>query len=290
MKSGLKWSFDSLRKAVSKYWDIDGRNVTYQFCKSPDDGTAKAVKAVKDGVDILLAAGGDGTVNSIGRALLGTQTSLGVIPSGSGNGFARHFGIPLGVDKAVQSLSSGVIRSIDVGTVNGKPFLVTCSMAWDASIVRSFQKSLFRGILPYIFAGLNEFFQYRPQPVRVSFDGGAETEYADPIVFTVANLSQYGGGAVIAPDARSDDGYLESIIALNRDLPQLIVNFPRLYDGSLNEIKELKTTKFRKLIIDRDHNADIQVDGELVPARHRIVIEVKPAALNVLIPRECDAR
>ncbi len=284
MKSGLMWSFDSLREAVARHWDIAGRKLTYQFCKSPSDGTSKAMEAVADNIDLVLVAGGDGTVNSIGCSLIGTDTCIGVIPSGSGNGFARHFGIPLGPAKAAAALADATIKSIDVGKVNGRPFLVTCSMAWDASIVRSFEKSLVRGVLPYIFAGVNEFFQYRPQPVRVRMDDREEVAYSDPIVFTVANLSQYGGGAVIAPNAESDDGCLEAIIALKRDVPQFLINFPRLFDGSVDKIKELITSKFRKLVVLRDNEADIQVDGELVSAGREISIEVVPSALNVLVP------
>lgn len=290
MKSGLQWSFDALRKAVTKHWDTCDRNVTYQFCTSPSDGTKKAVAAVKDGVDVVLAAGGDGTVNSIGRALIGTNTAIGVIPSGSGNGFARHFGIPLGLQKAAASLAAGRVKSIDVGTVNGQPFLVTCSMAWDASIVRSFERSRVRGILPYIFAGVNEFIMYKPQPVWVSIDGTEEVLYRDPIVLTVANLSQYGGGAVIAPGALSDDGELECIIALNSDLPQLMVNFPRLFDGSVDRIRELVSVRFRNMHIRRGHNSDIQVDGELVRAGRDISIGIMPAALKVLVPGGSENR
>ena len=290
MKSGLLWSFDALRDAVSKYWDIDGREVTYQFCKSAVDGTAKAKAAVAEGIDLVLVAGGDGTVNTIGCALVGTETIIGVIPSGSGNGFARHFNIPLGPERAVRALADAMVKRIDVGKVNGRPFLVTCSMAWDASIVRSFEKSLVRGVLPYLFAGVNEFFLYTPQPVRVTVDDCEMVEYPDPMVFTVANLSQFGGGAVIAPSALSDDGHLEAIIALSRDIPQLLVNFPRLFDGSVNMINELITAKFKSLVVERDHEADIQVDGELVPAGHRIEIEVIPASLNVLVPLEAEAK
>ncbi len=284
MKSGLSWSFDALRAAVSEHWDVPGRQVTYQFCKSAEDGTSKALEAVSDGIDLVLVAGGDGTVNTIGCSLIGTDTTIGVIPSGSGNGFARHFGIPLGPDKAVRALADAKIKTIDVGKVNGRPFLVTCSMAWDASIVRSFEKSLVRGVLPYIFAGVNEFIQYKAQPVRVRIDDGDSVEYKDPIVFTVANLSQYGAGAVIAPSAQSDDGYLEGILALTRDLPQLLVNFPRLFDGSVDKIRELITFKFKKLSVERDHEADIQVDGELVTSGKSIEIEVIPSALKVLVP------
>jgi YegS/Rv2252/BmrU family lipid kinase len=263
---------------------LPGNEILYQFCQDKDDGTAKAKMAVRDGVDVVLVAGGDGTINTIGRALIGTEVSIGVIPAGSGNGFARHFEIPFGPDKAVKALAGASVKRIDVGVVNGVPFLVTCSMAWDASIVRSFEKSFFRGVFPYLFAGVNEFLKYKPQEMTVELDSGERLFLPDPIVFTIANLTQYGGGAIIAPHARPDDKHLELVVALNKDVPNLITKLPRLYDGSAHKIRELITRRFQRLKVSRKHSADIQVDGELIKAGESIEVFVMPASLKVLAP------
>lgn len=283
-RSGLPWSFDDLREAFDRHWDVPGTEVTYQFCQSAQDGQDKARRAVDQGVDILLVAGGDGTINTVGRVLAGTEVTLGVLPTGSGNGFARHFNIPLTPAKAVAALSRGTVRRIDVGCAAERFFFVTCSMAWDAALVQSFNKSPFRGVIPYAFAGVQEFFQYVPQPIAVELDSGEVLEFADPLFFTIANLSQYGGGAKIAPQAKEDDGLLELIVALRADLPKLILSLHRLFDGSAHTAPGVVARRFRRLKVRRPRRAPVQMDGELVEMPRDIDVEVHPRILRVLLP------
>jgi diacylglycerol kinase family enzyme len=288
-KSGLPWSFGVLRKAVSRSWESAGGGVYYQFSTSAEDGYAKARDAVKSGFDCVLVAGGDGTVNTVGRALMGTDVVLGVIPAGSGNGFARHFEIPLSPDRAVDALAGAQVVEIDVGLLGDLPFFVTASMAWDASIVRSFQRYPLRGVIPYVFAGVQELFEYQPQDMTVIVDGGMEIEYPAPMVFTVANLTQFGGGARIAPSAKPDDGQLELVVALRQDIPALVANLMRLFDGSIGKIPAVHIQRFKTLHVRRQREAAIQVDGELVRAPVEVDIRVRERALRVLVP-ESSAR
>ncbi len=283
-KSGLQKSFGSLQKAVGQHWELPGNEVLYQFCKDPGDGYEKARQAVEDKVDVILVSGGDGTVNTISRALIGTEIAVGVIPSGSGNGFARHFEIPLGLQRAVEVLSVAKSRKIDVGYVNNIPFFITCSMAWDASIVRSFEKSPVRGILPYIFAGINEFLVYDVQPMEVEIDEKETLRFEDPMVFTIANLTQFGGGAKIAPHAEDDNGLLELVVALKKDMPVLLPKINKLYDGTLNEMQEIYTKSFKTLKIRRKVSTPIQIDGELIEMPLELSIKVLPSSLKVLVP------
>ena len=221
-KSGLGFSFDSFWGIVEEQFGPFGADVSYQFSRDVADGRRKAEGAVRDGVDALIVVGGDGMVNSIGSALVGTPVALGVVPTGSGNGFARHFGIPLDLPGAVRALARSRRRAIDVGAANGRPFFVTCSLAWDAAIVRGFEAFPFRGIVPYVFAAASELIAYEPQPFEVALDGEPAQVFADPVIFTLANLTQYGGGAQIAPQARSDDGQMEMVVVLRQDLPLLL--------------------------------------------------------------------
>jgi len=283
-KSGLLNMFTTMRQAFDKHWEQDGVDLSYQFTQSKDDGIAKASRAVAAGVDIIIVSGGDGTVSTISRILVGTDTVLGVIPTGSGNGFARHFGIPLSVPKAVKALAGGSVKSIDVGLVNGDPFFVTCSMAWDAAIVRTFDKSPLRGILPYVFAGVQEFFEYRPQNMSVTLEDGEHLDFKLPVIFTIANLTQYGGGAMIAPHAKEDDGMLELVVGEKKDFAIILANLPRLFDGSMHRIPRLVTRSSARMTIQREKPDPIQVDGEVVEAPELIEIGVKPAALKVLVP------
>jgi len=282
---GLHWSFTALRREMDRYWDVPGMDLSYQFCQSVGDSVAKVKRAVAAGVDTILVVGGDGTISSVGRLLVNTDVSLGAVPVGSGNGFARHFGIPLSPGRAVQALAQAPSKQIDVGVVRGIPFLVTCSMAWDASLVKAFDKMPVRGILPYVFAGVSEFFEYKPQAVRVILDSGEELHLQDPMVFTIANLTQYGGGARIAPHAREDDGCLELVVVLRQDLPKLVANIGRLFDGTLHGIPEVISRTFRRMTVNRERPAPIQMDGERVDAPADIDVEVMPGALKVLAPK-----
>lgn len=283
-RSGLGQSFRGLRSAVDRHFEKPGMDVSYQFTQSKEDGTAKAQRAVDEGVDTVLVVGGDGTISTIGRVLMNTETMLGVIPAGSGNGFARHFGMDLHPGKAVAQLSAGHCQKIDVGVVNDVPFFVTCSMAWDAAIVRTFEKFPFRGILPYVFAGVQEFFDYKRQDMRVVFDDGEVRELVDPVILTIANLTQFGGGAVIAPKAKPDDGMLEFISALQRDFPLVLANLARLFDGSIHRIPHVYSRSAAGLRVERKHAGPVQVDGELLEMEAEVQVSVLSRALRVLVP------
>ena len=283
-RSGVLSGFETIQAAVERFWDVENAEVFFQSSKDAADGLRKARRAVESGTGVLLVAGGDGTVNTIGQALVGTETVLGVIPVGSGNGFARHFGIPLTPGKAVEALARGRVKEIDVGVVNGRPFFVTCSMAWDAAIVRSFEQAPFRGILPYLLAGVQQWFEYVPQDMELSIDGGEPRRLVRPMILTVANLTQYGGGAKIAPQARADDGFLELVVALREDAPRLMANIGRVFAGSIDRIPEVKSFRFRSLRVKRERGVQIQVDGELVDAGPEVEVGLSPRRLRVLVP------
>ena len=284
-KSGLPRMFTTMKNALDRCWDVEGIDLSYQFTQSKEDGISKAQRAVGSGVDTVIVSGGDGTVGTISQVLVGTDTVLGVIPTGSGNGFARHFNIPLSPARAVEALASGAVKPIDVGVVNGTPFFVTCSMAWDAAIVRTFEKSPLRGILPYVFAGVQEFFEYRPQDMSVTLADGETIDFRLPVLFTIANLTQYGGGAMIAPHALEDDGKLELVVGLQRDFALILANLPRLFDGSMDRIPRIVTRSSATMTIRRAKPVPIQVDGEVVDAPEIIEIGVRPGALKVLVPQ-----
>ncbi|MBN2525495.1 MAG: hypothetical protein JXR76_03815 [Deltaproteobacteria bacterium] len=287
-KSGFMWSFDKVQAAFDDFWDTPENDLLYQFCKDAKDGRTKARRAAAQGVDILLVVGGDGTISTTGAALIDSSTALGAIPMGSGNGFARHFGIALSPADAALDLATAEIKAIDVGCVNDRPFLATCSMAWDAAIVRTFQKSPVRGIFPYIVAGVHEFFNYTPQPINIVIDNNETLYIPDPLLFTVANLTQYGGDLKIASDAEPDDGCLELIIARKQDTPWLLGNVMNLTKSSLAELPKVVFRKFKHLRVEREKPDMIQIDGELVEAPAVVEVTVKPHCLKVLVPRQLD--
>lgn len=283
-KSGFGASLGSLASAIEEAWAPTGAIISYQISQSIEDGKLKVKQAISSGVDTILVAGGDGMINTVGSQLIGTDVALGILPTGSGNGFARHFGIPLHPEKAAPVLVNAVPRKIDVGFANGLPFFVTCSMAADGALVKTFEKMPVRGVLPYVFAAVYEFSSYKPAPFEAEIDDMPVEIFKNPLVFTVANLTQYGGGARIAPSAREDDGQLELVVIPQSGAPAAIAGLGRLFDGTINRITGVEARKFKKLRVKRKSPAPIQMDGELVDAPAEVTVEVHPQALTVLIP------
>ena len=283
--SGLGVSLRILLDTFQEVFDQDDRMVWYQLSKSKADSEAKVKMALESGIDCIIAVGGDGMINSIGSQLLGSGVCLGAIPTGSGNGFARHFEIPLNPEKAIHSLAEGDVMAIDVGMANGRPFFITCSLAWDAAIVKSFEKSPVRGILPYIFAATYELFDYKPEIFEIQVDEGPIEKIDQPMLFTIANLTQFGGGALIAPQARADDGNLWLTYALKADVPKLIPQLPKLFEGKINQVQGIDTQAFHHLRVTRQSAQPLQLDGELVQAGKQVEITIRPQALNVLVPK-----
>ncbi|RPH95688.1 hypothetical protein EHM69_03535 [candidate division KSB1 bacterium] len=275
------------RREVLNYlhaeWDRDGIEFDHQESENPSDGKAKALQAAADGVDTLLVCGGDGIVNTVGAELIGSDIALGVIPLGSGNGFARHFGIPMHPRQACRSLKNGVRKRIDVGIASGRPFFVTCGLAWEAELVKGYEQMLIRGTFSYVFSGLLRFFMFKPQDHHLIVDGEHE-DIRRPLLLTIANLTQYGGGARIAPRARHDDGVLKLIAIQHQDALKQLPQIYRLFDGTIESMSGIRTWDFRTLVVERERAEAIQVDGELHEVEKDFMVEVLPQSLEVIVP------
>ena len=274
--------------AIEKTWDTPENDIYFQFSQSAEDGAAKVQRAIERGTDTVLVVGGDGIVNTIGSVLVNTPVRLGVIPAGSGNGFARHFKIPLQPESAAQALLNGQTTSIDVGKVNNHLFFVTCSMAWDGALVETFEKFPFRGLVPYILAGASQFFEYKAQSFKANIDG-EEIQFKHPLIFTVANLSQFGSDLMVAPDARADSGDLELVAVEKSDIPFLLSQVHRIIDKTIFRSPHVINRHFKKMTVERKESSPIQVDGEILNGDTRVDVEVLPNALNVIIPQLSDA-
>jgi diacylglycerol kinase family enzyme len=171
-----------------------------------------------------------------------------------------------------------------VGFANDLPFFITCSLAWDAALVDAFEKSPVRGIFPYIFAAVYEYFEYQPQPFTLILDEKETFEIPDPQLCTIANLTQYGGGAQIAPEAKADDGNLQLVTIRRRNFAKAVAMIGKLFEGKADRIRSIDTRSFRSLTVRREKEGPMQLDGELLSAPAEVHIRVQPRALNVLVP------
>ena len=188
---------------------LDAGAVDYEIRLTEYAGHAEALarQAAAEGFRTVVAVGGDGTVNEVGRGLLGTGAALGIIPRGSGNGLARHLQIPLDLPAAVRHVCRPTFRRIDVGHINGHPFFCTAGLGFDAHVSKCFAEAGTRGLSTYVKVALREYRRYQPTPVTVHFND--QTLQTDCYVLAFANAAQYGNNAYIAPLADIQDGLLD---------------------------------------------------------------------------------
>lgn len=252
----------------------------------PGHATELARAAVAAGAELVLSVGGDGTANEVARGLFGSNAALGIVPAGSGNGLARALGIPLRARPALDALESGVRRRIDVGLLNGQPFLNVAGVGFDAAVSRAFHDSGRRGgrrgLLGYVRLSLREMARYRAPRLVIETD--AERIEVRPFVLTFANGPQYGSGAVINPGGKLDDGRIEIVVIEDGPLPGLLLASPRLFLGGVEGIRGYRRLRARRASVGSEGPVAIHRDGDTAAEVERIELSVEPLALSVVIP------
>lgn len=238
--------------------------------------------AVSQGTALVIAVGGDGTVHEVGRHLIGTRTALGILPLGSGNGLARGLGIGFTAKQALDVLRDGGERTIDVGYVNDEPFFSVSGIGFDAAVGEGFAKSKVRGILPYLSIAARESIQFKPVEVSIRF-GGREI-VAKVLLVAVANTDEFGSGARIAPNADPSDGLLDVVVIRNVNVLEMLVNSPRLFDGSIQEAGPVEMYQASEIRILRPQSAPLHVDGEPLEQGPVLHYRVARGALRVRVP------
>jgi YegS/Rv2252/BmrU family lipid kinase len=176
--------------------------------EGPGHATELARAAAAEGCRVVVAVGGDGTVNEVGQGLLHQPaTAMGIVPRGSGNGLARHLKVPLSLGAALRRLRQPTFSRMDVGRVNGRPFFCTAGLGFDARVSQVFAQAGSRGLSTYLRVTFSEYRTFEPVPMVVETNG--QTLATDCYVLAFANASQYGNNAYIAPDANLQDGLLD---------------------------------------------------------------------------------
>ena len=231
--------------------------------------------------DIVVAVGGDGTVNEVARSLINTQTALGILPCGSGNGLARHLCLPLDMRKAIHIINMAQIESFDYGVINDLPFFCTCGMGFDAFISLKFAEGGKRGPITYVENVLREGLKYRPETYEVVDDSGMKSYNA--FLIACANASQYGNNAYIAPGATMKDGLMDVIImepfnAL--EAPQIAAD---LFMKTLGNNSKIKTFRTNRLHIHRSMPGAIHYDGDPVMTGTDIDVHIVHMGLKIVI-------
>ncbi len=278
-KSGVK-SKGSIPALIDKYLDKEKFSYSIRETEYVAHACGLTMSAVEDGTDIVVAVGGDGTVNEVARSLAGTGAALGIIPCGSGNGFARHLGIPMNIRKAIEFINSGEPVSVDYGRINGIPFFCTCGMGFDAIVSKSFSEGKQRGLAGYINETLHEYIAYEPDVYEIEDESGTIRSRA--FLIACGNAAQYGNDFYIAPHASMKDGLLSITILepfMAIDVPLIVA---QVLENRIDRNSHIKTFKSRFIKVRRSRPGAVHFDGEPMDMGTELLIETVPDGLNVL--------
>lgn len=273
-----------LEGQVSSYLGKAGISVDSILTRASGDATRFASRASAEGYGMVISAGGDGTVNEIAGALSHTPTALGILPFGSGNGFARSLGIPADLDAALKIIADGHIQKCDRGIVNGRPFYCTFGVGFDAAVSEKFASMKRRGKITYVRSVLREFLNYQSQPYALSIGGKVITEKA--FLIAVCNAPQYGNNAYIAPQAKLSDGLLDITVVHSGSPFSTVTVGVDLMTGYLDRNTLIDTFRVSTATITRLQSAPVHVDGDPMVMGTNLGIMCDPASISVLAPEK----
>ena len=245
-----------------------------------------AKESKEQGIDIVVAVGGDGTVNEVGRALVHSNTALGIIPTGSGNGLARHLLIPMKIKGAIQVLNDYEITDLDYGIINEHPFFCTCGVGFDAFISEKFAEAGKRGPITYLENILKEGLKYEPETYEIEAENGTIKKKA--FLISCANASQYGNNAYIAPQASMSDGMIDVIIMEPFDALEASQISIEMFNKTLDKNNKIKTFRSKEIKIYRKAPGVIHYDGDPIDTGKEIVVTLKEKGIKILTNPKAD--
>ena len=269
-----------IKEAFAKepFFELDIHETT-----GPGDATNAARQAALDGYDVVMAAGGDGSIFEVSNGLVGTDTALGVIPVGTENVLAREMGVPLQPRLACQHLIKSQTRTIDVGKVGDQHFVCFAGIGFDAHVAHNLpseRKKRF-GALAYFFTSAQTLGSYRkaPHQARITVDG--TTHEVEFLILVISNIRSYGGRLVPAPKASVDDGLLDVCIFPNANYLDLMRQTVAMRSGKHIALPGVQYYQAKEVLIETDAEKQIQLDGDAWPGSSPFRVSVVPKSLKV---------
>jgi diacylglycerol kinase (ATP) len=280
-KSGV-FSKESIHEAIKSSIDTQSYTFDIEFTERPGHAIEISRHHAGSGADIIVAVGGDGSVNEVARSLVGTDVALGIIPGGSGNGLAHFLKIPLNQKKAIELINTGRVVKIDTGSINGHFFVSIAGIGYDGLVARRFSKEKFRGFVAYLKAVAETYPGYKPKKYTLFLNG--ETIRTRALFIAFANSDQFGFQTAIAPDAIIDDGLLDVIVMQKPPLIDIPLLAGLLYWRKVDKSKFIQVYKAAGLIVETRKNRWVNIDGEPRKLGKKLEVNVHPRSLNVIIP------
>ena len=270
---------ECIHRMLEKYPDWDA---VFYTTKCVGDACAAAGNFAAGGYDIVVAVGGDGTVNEVAKGLVGTSCKLAIIPVGSGNGLARHLGIPIACAAAVHVVFEGKAQLIDAGKINDEYFFCTAGVGFDAVVGESFNNSRTRGLVSYMEHCAKEYVKYEPEEYEIDLLGAKFRQKA--FLITFANSSQWGNNVFIAPDANISDGMMDVVIWRSSPMVTMPLITAELFLRKIKYSEFVDTYRCKEVVVRRKGKGVVQFDGESIEMGEEIRVSVQHNALEVIVP------
>ena len=270
----------NINQLIDKFIDKEKFEYDISFTERHLHAKEIAKQAVKDNYELLIAVGGDGTVNEISSELIGTDVSLGIIPTGSGNGFAFHFGIDKKIKNAILQINKSKVKIVDSCNANGISFVNISGIGFDAHIANLFTNKTERGFSNYIKLIYKEL-KYQARDYTIKYDG--KTENINALLISFANATQYGNNFQISPNSKIDDGLIDFVIL--KDIPRWKVPqiLLKIAKGTSYLSKYIRIIQSDKMTIISNENV-IHLDGEPTKINGELTIKVNPKSLKIFAP------
>jgi diacylglycerol kinase (ATP) len=267
---------------IDKHLDKLKFNANYQFSEYPGHAAEIAMEAGNKNFDVIVAVGGDGTINEVASQVMIQGKVLGILPFGSGNGLSRYLRIPMNTVSAIKVINASHTKLVDTATFNGKPYFNMAGMGFDAHISSIFAGAKKRGLAGYVKLGLKEMINYKPETYVIEVDGKSITRQA--FVVSIANSSQYGNNTYISPEASVTDGLLDVCVIKSFSLVMLPKLAYHMLRGNTHRSNMVEIIRGRKIKIQRKDEAAIHIDGEPYLMGREIFISILPLSLTIITP------
>lgn len=261
---------------------LDPSRYEWEVAYTTGPGHATQLAAETD-AEVVVAIGGDGTVDEVAKGILGTSKTLGIIPCGSGDGLAFHLHLTRDVKKALSIINDGYTRVIDHAIINGEPFFCTCGVGVDAVVSQKFATGNRRGLPAYIDQTIKTWFQFHPETYTLEMDNC--TISAKAMLITVGNANQWGNKVLITPQASLCDGLLDVTILEPMLLAEVPLLAAQLINGTVNRNPRVKSFRCSRIKIIRQSEGAAHYDGEATTLGKEIDIRIVPSALKVIVPK-----
>ena len=271
---------DDVPQLIAKHLNTNVFDYVIVFTNNVSHARQLAKEAIGE-YDIVVAVGGDGTVNEVASGLVGSDVTLGILPFGSGNGLSRFLNIPMDVEKAIENLNTGHTELIDSAEINGLPFFNMAGMGFDAHISEVFSHNKKRGFISYIKAAIKEISIYKPQQYHINIDGKVYERSA--FMLSLANSSQYGNDMHISPQASVQDGLLDICVIKPFPAYRLPEMGFRMLFKKVEGSNYLEIIKGKHINITRQSAGPIHLDGEPQISGANVKINIVPNSLKVIV-------